>query len=65
MWDQHGMSLKPITLSPSYAAKGFTMITFRVQNWWVGFLKAGLGIDGKKSRPGNRGNRGCDRPRGG
>jgi hypothetical protein len=56
------MSLEPITLSQSYATKGFTMMTFQVQDRWVVFLKAGLGIDGEKSRPGNRGNRRCDKP---
>ena len=46
MWDQDGMSLEPITLSQSYAAKGFTMVTFQVQSRWVFYLKAGLRSDG-------------------
>ena len=65
MWDQYGMSLEPTTVPQSYAAKGFTMMKFQVQNRWVVFLKAGLGIDSEKGRPGNLGNRGCDRPRSG
>ncbi len=59
------MSLGPITLSQSYAAKGFTMVTFQFQSRWVDYLKAGLGSGGEKGRPENRGNRERDRPRGG
>ena len=39
MWEQHGMSLGPITLSQSYAAKGFTMVTFQIKK--VGGLPEG------------------------
>jgi hypothetical protein len=51
MWDQHGLSLEPITPSQSYAAKGFTMVTFQVQSRWVAFLNAGLELTGRGIAP--------------